>query len=132
MKVTRTNKVELAARLTAIAGNVAKTPVFVVSATNGVFSILNYYTRAPVVSDVPSKSLAVYMCDAFNKKKSVPEVNMLQQYVNIYAKHYIDCEFYKHTIKTTKDSFKRAVTIDRLDISIEYLKQATSFIRQNC
>jgi hypothetical protein len=132
MKVNRAKKIELAKNLTAIAGNVAKTPIFVVSVTNGVFSILNYYTKAPIVSDVPSKSLAVYMCDAFNRKKSVPEVNMLQQYVNIYAKHYVDCEFYKHTIKTTKDSFKRAVTIDRLDISIEYLKHAASYIRKSC
>ena len=132
MKVNRSKKVELAKKLTEIAGNVAKKPVFVVSANNGVFNILNYYTKVPVVNDVPSKSLAVYMCDAFNKKKSVPAVNVLQQYVNIYAKHYFDCEFYKHTIKTTKDGFKRAVTINRLDISIEHLKQAASYIRKSC
>jgi hypothetical protein len=132
MKVNRTKKVELAKKLTEIASNVAKTPVFVVTINNGVFSILNYYTKAPVVCAVPSKSLAVYMCDAFNKKKSISSVNALQQYVNIYAKHYYDCEFYKHTINTTKDGFKRAVTINRLDISIEYLKQAASYIRKSC
>lgn len=132
MKINRTKKTELAKKLTDLANNVAKSPVFVVSSNDGVFDILNYYTKLSVVRNIPSKSLASYMCDAFNKKKKAPSIRELQQYVNIYAKHYHDCEFYKHTIKTTKDEFKRAVTITRLDISIEYLKQAAAYIRKSC
>jgi poly(3-hydroxyalkanoate) synthetase len=131
MNNNHTKKVDLAKKLSDIANNVAKKPVFVVSPNNGVFDILNYYTRIPVIQEVPSKSLAVYMCESLNKKKTVP-TKPLQKYVNIYAKHYYDCEFYKHTIKTTKDNFKRDVTINRLDISIEYLKQAASYIRKSC
>jgi len=132
MKVNFTKKVEMAARLTDIANNVAKTPVFVVLARNGAFDILNYYSKAPVLVNIPSKSLAIFVCDSLNKKKASSPFSSMQQYVDTYAKHYYDCEFYKHTIHTTKDSFKRSVTVTRLDISIEYLKQAASFIRKSC
>jgi hypothetical protein len=132
MKVNRANKVELAARLTDIANNVARTPVFVVLARNGAFDILNYYSKDPVLVNIPSKSLAVYVCDSFNKRKSFSPFSSMQQYVNTYAKHYYDCEFYKNTIRNTNDSFKRSVTVTRLDISIEYLKQAASYIRKSC
>ena len=132
MRVNRTKKVELAARLTDIANNVARTPVFVVLARNGAFDILNYYSKSPVLINIPSKSLAIFVCDSLNKKKSSSPFSSMQQYVDTYAKHYYDCEFYKNTIHTTKDRFKRSVTVTRLDISIEYLKQAASFIRKSC
>lgn len=132
MNLNYAKKVRLAATLTEVANNVARTPVFVVLAKDGAFDILNYYSRSPVLVNIPSKSLATFVCDSFNKNKSNAPFNSMQQHVDAYAKHYYDCEFYKNTIRNTKDSFKRAVTITRLDISIEYLKQAASYIRKSC
>lgn len=132
MKVNTEKKAEIAKKLNHIASNVAKKPVYVISRMNGNYNIVNYYNNNSVIRYIPSKSLAQYMCDAFNKKKTNKCFRSIQQYVDTYSKHYYDCEFYKHTINTTNDEFKRSVTITRLDISIEYLKQAANQIRKSC
>lgn len=132
MKVNRLKKAELSRKLSEIASNVAKKPIFVVANNNGSFDILNYYTKQPVIQHIPSKSLSKFLCDSFNSSRKKVSYNTIQHYINVYSKHYYDCEFYKHTIKTTKDGFKRAVTITRLDISIEYLKLTANTIRRSC
>ncbi len=132
MKLNRTKKQELSQKLNEIAAKVAKKPIFVISKNNDAFEILEYYTKQPIIKNIPSKSLSKFLCDSFNKSKKTASYSTIQHYINVYSKHYYDCEFYKHTIKTTKDSFKRAVTITRLDISIEYLKLAASTIRRTC
>ena len=35
----------------------------------------------------------------------------------IIEKHYNDCVFYKHTIRKTKDEFKKEITINRYEIA---------------
>ena len=132
MKLNKDKKDILAKKLTDIAANVAKKPIFVITVNDGLYDILDYYTKQPVIRSIPSKGLAYFVCDSFNRNKKKPSFNTVQHYVNSYSKHYYDCEFYKHTIKTTKDYFKKSVTITRLDVSIEHLKAAASYIRKNC
>lgn len=132
--VSRYNKEDLFSKLNAIASSVAKKPVFVVYPANGCYSILNYFNKHVVIGNIPSKNLAKYMCDSMNKTKTNHTIltHKLQKFVNLYSKHYYDCEFYKHTIKTTKDLIKKDATITRLDMSIEYLKEAVNNIRNSC
>jgi len=132
MKLSKSKKAVLAQKLTDLAANVARKPVFVVSPNFGDYDILDYYTKAPIVTNIPSKSLARFLCDTLNKSRKKLPIGTIQHYINVYSKHYYDCVFYKHTIKNTKDVFKRHVTITRLDISIEHLKMAASHIRKTC
>jgi hypothetical protein len=132
MKLNKAEKQELALKLNSIATVVANKPVYVVISGEGYYDVINYYNKQSVVDHIPSKSLAKFICESLNNPRTKKPVKDIQAFVNIYAKHYYDCEFYKHTIRTTKDRFKRAVTITRLDISIEYLKQAASHIRKSC
>ena len=130
MKLNKDKKFMLAKGLSNIVANVAKKPVFVVSLNGNLYDILDYYTRRPVIQSIPSKGLAYFLCDSFNKSKKKLPLESIQNCINSYSKHYYDCIFYKHTIKTTKDSFKKQVTITRLDISIEYLKLAVSQLKK--
>ena len=132
MKITKAKRKELSEKLNAIATNVAKKHVFIVSPNNGSYDVLDYFSKEVVLGQIPSKNLARYVCESLNRARHTIKFNNIQQFVDIYSKHYYDCEFYKHTIRTTKDKFKREVTITRLDLSIEHLKQAASHIRKSC
>lgn len=132
MKLSKDKKAILAEKLTNIATNVAKKPVFVVSLNELEYNILDYYTKKSIITGIPSKGLARFICDQLNKAKCKPHISAMQHYINVYSKHYYDCIFYKNTIKTTKDLFKKHVTITRLDISIEHLKLAVSQLRKSC
>ena len=132
MKINKARQSELSDKLNTIASNVAKKPVFVVAPSEGCYNVLNYFNKAAVIEHIPSKHLAKYVCESLNANKRSGRFKEIQNFVNMYAKHYYDCEFYKHTIKTTKDEFKKDVTITRLDMSIEYLKQAATNIRKSC
>lgn len=132
MKLNKAKKQELAQKLNSIATVVASKPVYVVHSSDGYYDVINYYNKTVIVNHIPSKSLAKFICESLNKPKTAKPVKEIQHFVNMYAKHYYDCEFYKHTIKTTADRFKRDVTITRLDVSIQYLKQAALQIRKSC
>jgi hypothetical protein len=132
MKLSKDKKAVLAKKLTDIAANVAKKPVFVVTHNELEYNILDYYTKKSIFTGIPSKGLARFLCDQLNKSKSKPHISAMQHYINVYSKHYYDCIFYKNTIKTTKDLYKKHVTITRLDISIEHLKMAVSQLRKSC
>lgn len=132
MKLSKAKKAILAEKLTDIASNVARKPVFVVSLVNNNYDVIDYYTKKIIIHQIPSKSLASFICDSLNRTKKKLPLETIQHYINTYSKHYYDCIFYKHTIKNTKDSFKKQITITRLDMSIEYLKLAVSHLRKTC
>lgn len=60
------------------------------------------------------KTAAVAVARTFAKKQNISKVLDLDK---IIEKHYNDCVFYKHTIKNTKDSFKRETTWVRYNIA---------------
>lgn len=132
MKLSKSKKEVLAKKLTDIAANVAKKSVYVITLNNENYDILDYFTKKVVVHQIPSKNLAKFLCDSMNKTKRPLSVSAIQHHINVYSKHYYDCIFYKNTIKKTKDTFKRHVTITRLDISIEHLKLSVSNLRKSC
>lgn len=132
MKLSKAKKAILATKLTDLASNVARKPVFVISRSDSSYDIINYYTKAVAIREIPSKSLANFLCESLNIAKKKMPLETIQHYINVYSKHYYDCIFYKHTIKTTKDTFKKHMTITRLDLSIEHLKLAVSNLRKTC
>jgi hypothetical protein len=132
MAKTLKKQQDLAHKLNSIAANVAKKAVFVVSPDNGCYDVINYFNKNTVIKQIPSKNLAKYICEAMNKTGRTVQVNKIQCLVNLYSKHYYDCEFYKHTIKTTDDELKRDAIISRLDLSIEHLRNAATNIRKSC
>lgn len=121
MKLNKANKTELSTRLNTIASNVAKKPVYVITSDNGTYNVINYFNKYTVLKYIPSKNLAKYVCESLNTNKKSVKFSEIQHFVDVYAKHYYDCEFYKHTIKTTKDDFKKDVTITRLDLSLIHI-----------
>ncbi len=79
-----------------------------------------------VIQQCFSKAAALALAKKYAKGTNVNT----QDIVNLdqkLSKNYIDCIFYSHTIKSTKDEFKRNATIDRYEIAlheVETSKQA--------
>ena len=60
------------------------------------------------------KTAAVALAKSLHKGKDTSQVLDLDKTIE---KHYNDCVFYKHTIKKTKDEFKKEITTVRYEIA---------------
>ena len=69
------------------------------------------------------KTAAVALAKSLHKGKDTSRVLDLDK---IIEKHYNDCVFYRHTIKRTKDDFKKEITTVRYEIA----KSITSDAKQ--
>jgi hypothetical protein len=54
--------------------------------------------------------------------------SMLIELDNLMLKHYNDAVFYKHAIKTSKDQFRKDVTLTRLDFAIYESKRVRNLL----
>lgn len=67
------------------------------------------------------KTAAVAVARTVTKNQSINKVLDLDK---IIEKHYNDCVFYRHTIKNTKDDFKRETTEVRYNIAKDLTSNA--------
>jgi hypothetical protein len=88
---------------------------------DGFYNLVEYTKRKVLLLDIPGYILANNICNALNSKKSI-NLNFAQTIVGMHHKLSTDCMYYRHTIGTTKDEFRREVAITRLDITIQQLK----------
>ena len=63
-------------------------------------------------------ALAKSLSEGKNRKKSITELD------KVIEKNYNDCMFYKNTLEKSTDAVKRAITLDRFEISISHTKHA--------
>lgn len=68
------------------------------------------------------RSSALAYANAIIKKRS--DTNKIKELDNIIQKHYNDCVFYLHTLRTSSSEFKRDITQTRYDISYLLVRKA--------
>jgi len=68
-----------------------------------------------VVAKVFSKTSAIAL--AKNLAKGDDPIEEIQKLDHIIEKNYNDCVFYKHSLKTTKDGFKREIARTRYQVA---------------
>jgi len=116
------NKHELAKKLERLTDKIIERGVYVVEKNNdGFYNLVEYTKKKALLIDVPGYKLANNICNALNARKKV-NLSFTQNMIDMYHKLSNDCMYYRHTIGTTKDEFRRAVVVTRLDIAIQQLK----------
>lgn len=121
----RSNKFDLSRQLDKLTNKVLDRGIYVIEKNNyGFYNLLEYTKKKSIITDIPGYKLADSICNSFNNKHSSRKNNstFVQSMINMYHKLNNDCMFYRNTITTTKDEFKREVTITRLDIAVQQLK----------
>jgi len=126
-KRKRYNKKHLANKLDNLAKKVAKRNIFVVEKTEPGYNIINYLDKSVCVENVPFLSIAQTATKNFNKAEKDTMGNgfrNMQSHVDKYFKHYMDLQFYKHTIKTSEDKTKVFTAGVRMQDSLFFIKEA--------
>lgn len=118
------NKKHLAKKLDGLAKKVAKRNVYVVEKTDPGYNILNYIDKSILVENVPFLNVAKRACDSFNKSEEEVKGYHMQKHVDKYFKHYMDLQFYKHTIKHSDDVVKVFTAGVRMQDSLDFIKEA--------
>ena len=118
------NKKDLAKKLDGIAKKVAKRNVYVVEKTDPGYNIVNYHTKTVFVENIPFLKVAQSACKSYNKSKEPVNGKHLQMHVDKYFKHYMDLQFYKHTIKTSEDKVKVFTAGVRMQDSLDMVREA--------
>ena len=123
------NKPHIATKLDKIANNVAKRGVYIVAKTDPGFNIINYITKEVVIENIPFSNIANTINKALNESKEKLSVVNYQSHIDRYYKHFNDIQFYKHTIRTSKDITKVFSAGCRLQDSIHMMNTAREYIR---
>lgn len=119
------NKKEIAKKLERLTDKVMMRGIYVIEKNSwGYYNLLEYTKKRVILADVPSYKIADAICNALNDKQKFSKLNIgfLHRMIELYHKLDNDCLFYRHTIHNTKDDFKRDVTITRLDLAVQQLK----------
>jgi hypothetical protein len=118
------NKQDVAKQLAEISHNVSKRGAFVVVYTDGLYNVFEALSKKVVLHSIPQKSLAQTLCVRLNLPKTKTatwarlKTSKTQKYILQYCDIINESLFYKHTIKTSDDEFRREVAFVRLDESI--------------
>ncbi len=121
-KELRFNKYEIAKKLERLTDKIIERGVYVIEKNNdGFYNLVEYTKKKALLIDLPGYKLANNICNALNARKQV-NIAFAQTMIDMYHKLSVDCIYYRHTISTTKDEFRREVVITRLDIAVQQLK----------
>lgn len=109
----------------------SKNLFFSVKKKTGLYDIVEASSRQPVFKDVmlPETARRIVKTLSTTPKKKIPNTVLiiekaLHRYQRHVTKHYNDLIFYKHTMKTTKDTTKFYSTESRAEIAIMSLRNA--------
>lgn len=123
------NKPHIANKLDKIANNIAKRGVYIVVKTDPGFNIINYISKQVVIENIPFSKIANNVNKVLNESKEKLSVNNYQSHIDRYYKHFNDIQFYKHTIRTSKDLTKVFSAGCRMQDSIQMMNTAKEYIR---
>lgn len=118
------NKADIAKKLDEISTKVSQRGAHVVVNNGGLYAVLEALQKRIVLHSIPQKHLAETLCVRLNQptsKGSRPTSTTMQKtqkYLLDYCDILNNSLFYKHTIKMTKDDFRREVAFVRLDEAV--------------
>jgi hypothetical protein len=113
----------IAKKLEKLSSNVAKKGIFVVKKTKIGFDVINYIKKEVLVADIPFSNVANNFCDSLNRDGE-SGVAQIKHHVHMYHKHNNDIVFYKHTIRTSKDTTQVFTAGVRMQDSLGMVKEA--------
>jgi len=108
-------------------GNKINIGSFSIAATSDGYSIKSYKTNR-VVAITYSKSAAVAIAKNLSKNKDI--IEKVLELDKIIEKNTIDCVFYKHIMKVTKNSIQFESTLTRYDLAKQRSKVAREKINK--
>ena len=123
------NKPHIAKKLDNIATNIAKRGVYIIAKANPGYNIINYITKEVVIESIPYNNIAHDVNKKLNKSKEKLSVDNYQNHIDRYYKHFNDIQFYKNTIRTSKDLTKVFSAGCRMQDSIKMMNTAREYIR---
>ena len=118
------NKQEVTKQLDKISISVSKRGAFVVVSAGGLYNVFEALSKQVVLHSIPQKRLAQTLCVRLNlpnnksSKWTRLKTSKTQKYILQYCDVINESLFYKHTIKTTDDDFRREVAFVRLDEAV--------------
>ena len=123
------NKPHLAKKLDNMATNIAKRGVYIVAKTEPGYNIINYITKEVILENIPFSKIENNINKELNKSKEKVSMRNYQSHIDRYYKHHNDIQFYKHTIRTSKDVTKVFSAGCRMQDSIHMMNIAKEYIR---
>jgi hypothetical protein len=132
-KIKHANRYQLAGQLDTLVANVAKRGIYVIDRKHHAINIIDYVTKSVKLRDIPNLELAHSLCNRINKQSKLGQFNFTRTQLSLdyYNRLIADTVFYRHTVKTTKDSFRKQVAMARLDVTISKLKEIVAQIARN-
>ena len=85
----------------------------IVRVPNG-YSIKSYVNNE-IIAETYSKSAAIAIAKNLSKKRNI--IRYIMELDDIYSKNYIDCMFYEHILRKSKDDTQYYATLTRFEIS---------------
>ena len=123
-KSIKSNKKNLAKKLNNLAQKVAKKKVFVVEKTDPGYNLINYVTKEVLLENIPFLKSANSICKELNKTQELHTISGAQRHIDIYYKHFNDLQFYKHTVRTSKDKVRVFSAGVRMQESLHFIREA--------
>ena len=125
------NRQNLADKIDGLVANVSKRGVFVVKRNKNSdgYEVLDYVSRRPVITDLPTRTIANKLCNSYNKGNRIKDFHTKQKFRNLIDRIYklkLDCMYYSRTITTSADMFKVEVAEVRKDFAMLQLKSLYS------
>tara|TARA_B100000902_G_scaffold34893_1_gene42042 strand:- start:112927 stop:113415 length:489 start_codon:yes stop_codon:yes gene_type:complete len=129
-KLSKKKQQELAQKLESSVANISKKGIFFKSRNkNGSYSIVDGTKKEVLIENIllpESANIIIQTLKSANKQKITRIVenfeSTLRRYQPNIEKHLNDIFFYRHTMKTTKDSIKFFSTEARIDMSVSKLR----------
>lgn len=116
-KRTDFDKKSLVQKLNQLAENVSKRGIFVVVKENNYYHIVEAFDKKITLHTIYSKILADKLCASLNslrKEKNKLNFNKAQKILLKHTDYMLECEVYKHIIKSSPDEDRRQVAQVRL------------------
>lgn len=124
------NKTQIANKLDHLIDSVTKKGIFVLDRSESHYSVVDYLNKRVLISEIPDKSMAEYLCGRYNKNTMTKEKNKeVAKLLNQYRKLETDCVFYSHTIAKSDDEVTVDVARMRKNYTVLQLKKIREEIK---
>lgn len=117
------NKKELAKKLDKLAEKVSSKNIFVVSKTDDYYCVLDYKTRKPIITDIPTKHAADRLCDKSNRRAFGTEKHKeIKHLISEWHRYKTETLYFQFTISKSSDEVTVESARHRLDLTNARMK----------
>lgn len=112
------NKRDLAKKLDRLAENVSKKNIFVVSKSGDEYTVLDYKTQQPVITEIPNKLVADKLCNKSNRTAfSRLKLKEIKHLISEWHRYKTETLYFQFTISKSTDEVTVESAKHRLDLT---------------